>query len=447
MSRNYFFRSAGIVMAALFIMTVLNSSAQDSSRYISMAEVISATLNTNKEVQLAKLDENIAASGYKQTQAIFLPQVSLSYSAMSTNNPLYAFGFVLQQKSITQSDFNPTLLNNPSATADFMTQVRVEQPLVNMDLLYKRKAAARQTEFYQYKTQRTREYLSFQARKAYLELQLNYDALKVLNEALSNAQYVYTFTDNHFLQGLVQKSDLLNAEVQMTGVESSLAKAKSNIRNASDNISQLMNQKEGIIYLVDSATQAEPSMDNVILGIPSSRADFLSIQKAIESTDLMIKANRMTYLPKLNAFGTYQFNDSRMLGFGASAYLAGVQLSWDIFKGNATKNAIATQTLERNKLSVELARQKDQSQFELSKYYRDLSDAAFEVKQQKVAIEQASEALLILQNRYRQGLVNTTDVLAASTQLTQQKFALARAVFTIHVTEAYIQLLTTSTNQ
>ena len=133
-----------------------------------------------------------------------------------------------------------------------------------------------------------------------------------------------------------------------------------------------------------------------------------------------------------------------MLGFGANAYMAGLQLSWNIFKGNSTKNAIATQTLERNKLSEELTQQKDQSQLELNKAYRDFADAQFEMKQQQLSIEQATEALTILQNRYQQGLVNTTDVLMATTQLLQQKFALTQARFNASITTAYIQFLTTS---
>ncbi len=80
----------------------------------------------------------------------------------------------------------PDVLNNPSATRDFTTKLDVQQPLVNMDLLYKRKAAAKQTELYQYKTQRTKEYLTFEVKKAYLQLQLAYDAVKVLEEAITN---------------------------------------------------------------------------------------------------------------------------------------------------------------------------------------------------------------------------------------------------------------------
>ena len=230
-------------------------------------------------------------------------------------------------------------------------------------------------------------------------------------------------------------------------METNIAKAKSNIRNASDYLSLLMGQPDGVVYKTDNNMQIPVAINDTSTKIAANRSDFLAMQKAIEASDLMILSNKKSYLPKLNAFGSYQLNDSRMLGFGANAYIAGVQLKWDIFKGNSTKNTIATQTLERNKLSETLVQQKEQGQLELNKAYRDLADAQFDIQQQKSSIEQATESLTILQNRYQQGLVNTTDVLMATTQLSQQQFALAQAVFTSNVTRAYIQLLTTSTNK
>ena len=436
-------------LAALMILfsAVTGVSAQDSTKLISLADAIAASLNNNKAMQLAKLDESIALSNYKQSSAMYMPQVGFSYSAMNTNNPLNAFGFKLQQKTITQNDFNPSLLNNPGATADFTTKLEIQQPLINMDLLYKRKAASMQTILYQYKTQRTSEYLSFEVEKTYLQLRLAYDAVKVLEDALQTTRAVQTFTDNYFKQGLVQKYELLNTQVQLASVENNLAKAKNNIQNVSDYLGLMMGKDGGIIYTVVESAHTDTSTIATGTKIPDSRADFLAMQKAIEASDLMIKSSKMSYLPKLNAFGSYQFNDSRMLGFGAKAYLAGLQLSWDIFKGNRTKNASATQTFERNKLSEELSQQKQQGSLELSKAYRDLADAQFDAKQQKLAIEQASESLLILQNRYKQGLVKTTELLQSSSQLSQQKFAMAQAVYAANLTQAYIKFLTTSTQK
>ena len=75
---------------------------------------------------------------------------------------------------------------------------------------------------------------------------------------------------------------------------------------------------------------------------------------------------------------------------------------------------------------------------------RDLTDAGFEMKQDNAAIEQAAESFRILQNRYQQGLVNTTDVLMAQSQLLQQKFALAQAGFNMNLTRFYLQFLTST---
>lgn len=421
------------------------AQAQDPGQKLSLNDAISAALANNKNIRLAGLDERIVESGFNQTQAVFLPQVNLSYTAMSTNNPLNAFGFKLQQRSITQNDFNPAVLNHPSATPDYMAQLEFKQPLLNIDMLYMRKGAEKQTEVYRFKTQRAREYTTFETTKAYLQLQLAYKALKVLTEAASTASTVYKFTDDHFKQGLIQKSDLLNAQVHVTAIESSMAKAQSNIRNASDYLSLLMGQPSGTAYTtIDDIWPTSPATDTT-RKVLANRADLLAMQKAIDASGLMIKSSQMSYLPKLNAFGNYQFNDSRLTGFGANAYLVGIQLSWNLFNGNKTKHVIAAQKLERDKLALQLAQQKDQSQLELDKAYRDLSDARFEMGQNQAAIEQAIEAQRILQNRYQQGLVNTTDVLTADTQLSQLKFSLAQAQFTANVTSAYIKLLTTTT--
>jgi hypothetical protein len=79
---------------------------------------------------------------------------------------LNAFGFKLQQRSITETDFNPELLNNPSATPDFPQSLKYIKPLLNADLIYQRKAAAKQIEMYDLLFERTKEYLSLNRKRA-----------------------------------------------------------------------------------------------------------------------------------------------------------------------------------------------------------------------------------------------------------------------------------------
>ena len=394
----------------------------------------------NDAVKLATLDEQIAKSKFKQTDAIFLPQLNFNYTSLITNNPLNAFGFKLQQKSISAYDFDPVKLNRPSSTFDFSTKLELQQPIINPDLLYQRKAAAMQSEMYSLISKRTKEGLAFETEKAYLNLQMLYRVHDVLQEALVTARSIHKSTKDYFEQGLVQKSDLLNAEVYALNIETQLKQLHSNIADASDMLSFLMGKPPGTIYITDSIVKKDAVTANTQLS--NNRSDFTAMEKGIESYNLMIHSTKMNFYPKLNAFASYQFNDNNVFGFNANSYLAGIQLSWNLFNGNRTKNNILQQTLEKDKLAKQLSQKKDQDQLQLNHTYNQMSDALFEMKQKELSIQQATEALRVLQNRYEQGLVKTTDVLQSQTQLAEQKLGYVQAVFNYNLALATVSFLT-----
>lgn len=429
-----------IVLLVLFSAPV---NAQQKTEFLSLKEAVNAVTSNNSAIQSARIDEAIAQQKYKQSNAGFLPQVNFSYSALTTNNPLNVFGFKLQQRTVTEADFNPGKLNHPSGTSDFTTKMEVLQPLINMDVVYMTKGALVQVESFQHKTQRTKEHLTFETQKAFYQLQMAHQAVAVLEEALSTVKSIYDFTNNRVLQGLIQKSDLLNVEVQVLGIESNVNEAKANVLNASDYLSVLMNKPTGILYNTDEMKQ-EPSVEKIELNVPRNRSDFMAIEKAMEATGLMEKSSRMKYLPRLNAFGSYQINDKKFTGFNANSYLAGLQLTWNVFDGNNIKRQVAGLKLEQDKLGVQLHSMRQENQILLVKGYRDLANALFKIKQQNAAIAQADEALRILQNRYQEGLVNTTDVLTSQTQLSQQKLMLVQANLSYNISQVYIHFLTTT---
>src|SRR6188474_2907320 len=83
-----------------------SATAQDLPQSLTLEEAINNAINNNRQLTISKLEEKVSQYNYKSTAAFFLPQVNLSYSAFTTNNPLNAFGFKLQQQTITQDDFN-----------------------------------------------------------------------------------------------------------------------------------------------------------------------------------------------------------------------------------------------------------------------------------------------------------------------------------------------------
>jgi outer membrane protein TolC len=436
-----------IVARSIFIFSLLIpawSSGQNVP--LTLQEALHSAQQNNQSIHISQLDVSVSHANYKQTQAVFLPQVNLGYSAMRTNNPLNAFGFKLQQQAITASDFDPNVLNDPAATQNFMVKAEVLQPIFNLDGLYQRQAAGNQAEAYQWKHIRTKQYVLFDVEKAYAQLQLAHRAVAVLEEAVSTAQSVYTVTNNRFEKGYLQKSDVLHVQVHATNSESRLAEARSNVQNASDYLSLLMGTPTGVVYAVDTTTQVN-EVQSIDTTLPENRADFMAMQKAVQARDNLVKSGTMAYVPTLNAFGEYLFNDAEAFGFGSDSYLIGAQLSWKIFNGTATKNKVDAQRSERDKAVRELQYQKEQAQLELSKTQRQQQDARLTVNQQALAVQQAEEALRLIQNRYEQGLVTTTDLLQAQTMVSQQKLIWAQAVFQLNTTQAYLRFLTTTSNE
>lgn len=431
-------------LLSIFLVSILgflSVEAQEMPTQIQLEEALSLAQKANQQIKIAQIDQQIASANVKQTEAIWLPQLNLSYTAMNTNNPLNAFGFKLQQANVTAADFNPALLNNPGATPNYLTQLSLQQPIINMDMLQMRKAAEQQVQISSLQTKRTEEAVKMQVTQLYLQLNFLYQALDFVKSALITSQSIYQFTKNRFDQGLMQKSDLLNVEVQVKNTETRLNELYSNIAQTSDQLGLMMNKPQGVIYKTTPV-----SLDfakEQLQSIPMDRSDLKAMQTGLGMYDIAIKGSKMSWLPRLNAFANYQLNDRKALGFNAGSYFAGIQLSWDIIKGNQTKNKIATQTIEKAKLQEQLAARFNQEQTELQNTIRKIKDARYKYQQLETSIAQADESLRILQNRYQQGLVSTNDILLAQTQLSQQKLQQAEAKLMEQAAINYYEFLTT----
>lgn len=319
-----------ILLFSLF--GLYNLQAQDVV-LISKTEVWSKVSNNNTSIKISEQEFKQARADFRQTNAIFLPNITASHTAIATTNPLMAFGSKLNQEILTQNDFNPALLNNPSQIENYATKFEIQQPLINIDGIYKRKAAKSKMEAMSLKTERTEDYLAFEVNKAYMQLQLAYKAVEVLEKAFKAANANKKLADNSLKQGFLQRADVLNVEVRVTEVQNQLQAAKSNVQNASNYLSFLMNDDTYVVYK-PSDELAVASLTIEAQNISENRADIKAMKLASNAFEAMNKADKMSFLPTLNAFGSYELYDDQVFQGDANGYLFGAQLSWDIFKGS-----------------------------------------------------------------------------------------------------------------
>lgn len=416
--------------------------AQDTIT-ISKASILEKVNDNNLQIKIAEKNAALAKADYNQSNSLFLPSISASHTAISTTNPLMAFGSKLNQEILTASDFNPALLNNPDVTQNFATKIEVLQPLINPDGFYGRQAAKSKFEAYQLQTERTKEYLVLEVNKAFMQLQLAYRAVAVLEKANTTGQVNLKLVENYAKQGMLQKTDLLSVQVRVNEIKNQMQYAKSNVQNASDYLAFLLNEDNGN-KVFKPIEDIESNIEIVAFEskLISNRKDILAMDKTVEAYSKMSKMNKMAYLPRLNAFGSYELFDTKVFQTGAKGYTVGAQLSWNIFDGYKTigKNQKAKAELE--KAQTESTQYKAQSQLELNKTNRQLADAENKVNLSKLALEQAQEAYRIRENRFKEGLEKTTDLLNSETLQLQKELEYLQAVFEYNFTQKYLEFLT-----
>ena len=408
---------------------------------ISKVEVLSRVSKKNLTIKISVEEFNAAKADYKQTNAVFLPNITASHTGISTTNPLMAFGSKLNQGILTQNDFNPALLNDPTTTRNFATKVEIQQPLINLDGFYQRKAAKSKMEAMSLKTVRTQDYLVFEVEKAYMQLQLAYKGVAVLEKALEAAKSNKKMADNSFKQGFLQRADVLNVEIRVTEVKNQLQTAKSNVQNASNYLSFLMDDKSYVVYQpTESLTISSIHIDNKT--ISKNRSDIKAMHLASKGYEAMNKADKMAFLPRLNAFGSYEMYDNKLFQGNANGYLIGAQLSWDIFKGSKRFGKEQKSKAEFEKSKLEYNQYVSKSNLELNKVKRQLIDAKNRLELTDLAVQQSEESLRIRKNRFKEGLEKTSDLLIAETQFAQKQLEYYQTIFEYNFTQRYLEFLT-----
>lgn len=428
------------VLILFFILFTLFAKAQEVI-IITKEDVISKVKENNDAIKISQQDFLAAKADFNQTNAVFLPNITASHTGISTTNPLMAFGSKLNQEILTQNDFNPALLNDPERTQNFATKLEIQQPLINLDGFYQRKAAKSKMEAMFLKTERTKDYLLLEVEKSYMQLQLAYKAFSVLEKALKTTMTNKKMADNRYEQGFLQRTDVLNIEVRVTEVKNQLQVARSNVQNASNYISFLMNDKSYVVYKpTDNLLVTSFNIDERV--ISENRADIKAMQLALKGYEAMNKADKMTFLPRLNAFGSYEMYDDKVFRGSANGYLVGAQLSWDIFKGAKRFGKIQKSKAELEKSKLAYNQYVSKSNLELNKVKRQLVDAKNKLTLTALAVEQSKESLRIRKNRFKEGLEKTADLLLAETQFLQKELAYNQTVFEYNFTQVYLDFLT-----
>ncbi len=236
--------------------------------------------------------------------------------------------------------------------------------------------------------------------------------------------------------GVVLKSDVLRAELQISRYRLSLDQIGNDITLASQKLDILIGQPDSQAIIPGGL----PNPDSLVFGVlhdyldeavMNAHPERLSGQEKLLK-QLQLEEAKAAQKPGLGLFATYNYSYPQILFYPYSGALygfgmAGVKASWTISNLYQNKHKIKAAEIEVVQQEIGHRNTWDQVRQQVTAAYLRYKEALNRITVARANEEQATENARIVNNTYFNQLSLVTDLLDANTQQLQTRFELAAA--------------------
>jgi outer membrane protein TolC len=360
-----------------------------------------------------------------------LPTLRVEGGWMKTTDPLGAFGFLLRQRTVTPAAFDPAGLNDPAARSNWNTGVVAEVPLFNADAWGGLSAARAGARAAAARSDWTAATTRLQVVQAYYGAGLASEIVLTLEVAEAMAAAHVHQANSLLEQGMVTRSDLLLAQVRAGEIRAQLIAARAQAGLARRQLALVLGVPTDTAFVLpDSLPPAERIRGLAVSLAPvplEGRADVEAAKAAAEAAGRDVHRATGRLLPRLNAFGRYDWNDPTTPFDGKRSWTLGVMASWTPFSGFGEIGDVHGARARATAARAMAEAAEGQAALEVSARESDVTVALARLAIAEEAVDQGSEAHRLVARQYAGGLAGITELLAAQATETQTRLGLAQA--------------------
>jgi outer membrane protein len=271
--------------------------------------------------------------------------------------------------------------------------------------------------------------------------------LGVARQSLEQLQAHRHVAQNFFDVGLIPRNDLLQSEVQVANGEQSLIRAENGVELAKSKFNTVLRRNINDPVQVEDILTYRPyelKFDDCLQAALENRPEIKSQALKVDQAKSLVKLARSDFYPTVSAVGHYERVGDRPGVSGTafkdaeSWYVMGVA-NWTFWEWGKTKNRVDASRSRENQSVDLLNNTRDQITLEVKNAYLLMRESEKQVMVTKKVIEQAEENFRINQERYREQVATSTDVLDAQTLLTRAKSDYANALSEYHISHARLE--------
>lgn len=390
---------------------------------------------------------NRASAGNSRTQAAqvtaalqgILPTLRAEGGVVRSDNPLAAFGYTLQQRTVSVASFNPASLNAPNPVTNWSGGVVAEVPIFNADAWTRRGAARDASNAAQASAGWTREATRAEVARGYFQAILAREATRTLEVAVAAARAHVRQAESMVSNGLATRSDALLASVQQGRLEAQLIGARGDAVIARERLALILGQPGDTAFTLPDSLPSASRIRSLAADRSddsgTTRLDVMAARLGLDAARGDARRATTSYLPRLNGFGRVDWNSSDRPFAGRSSYTIGLIASWSPFTG---ASQIADRQATQGRVeAVRAALDASQANagLERSATRTQLTVAVAQLGIAEASVAQATEAHRIVARKYEGGLATIAELLGAAATETETRLGVAAARYQVIVAE------------
>jgi outer membrane protein len=253
--------------------------------------------------------------------------------------------------------------------------------------------------------------------------------------------------ENYFNVGMIPKNDLLYAEVELANGKQTMIKAQNAVELAKSRLNTLLKRRIfEPVEIVDilNYQPMKQSLEECLSIAQQNRPELKIAELKAQQAGKLVWLARSDFLPSISLVGNYtRFGDQPSVSGSdykdmESWYIMAVA-SWNFWEWGKTKFRVDASRARENQAINTSKELNDQITLEIKNAYLLLQEAENQITVSEKIIEQAEENFRISEERYKERVATSTEVLDAQTLLTKAKSQYANALGDYNINYARLQ--------
>ena len=413
----FFIRIPRAALTLVFIASLSNGARAES-----LEDAWELALHSSHRLVSARQAALAAQSQVSAAEGARLPSLSVSASATALNStPAIQANFGQTQATFGFME-NSFYQYQTTAGVPIFTGGKITGAINATKADYRSAKAQSET---------TEQDLKIEVANTYIQVLRAQQNLRVASRAVKSLGWHLLDADNLHQNGFASKTDLLAAKAAHAAARQEKIRASNALKVAVASYNRITGRAVDEPIKLDELELQDitaADYDELVLSALRRRPEMHVLghkESALRHRARAIKGDK---LPQIGANAGYNYLENRNLvdeGF----WSVGLNLNWKLFDGQITdnsRNSILRQAESTYEQRRELA---TLIKLQIRQAYLALSESRQRIDVAEEGLNAAAENLRMVRDRYREGLINNTEVLDAETLLTKSDSNLANAKY------------------